>query len=73
MDSSPAEGDLEILVDGKWHMIQQCAQSAKRDNYTLGCTRASTSSCSEKALSHSALCWCSLTSRWHAKESYKDG
>lgn len=28
-----------------------CAQAAKRDNHTLGCTKASTSSSSGKALS----------------------
>ena len=44
LESSFAENVLKVLLENKFHMIQQCALTIKVPNSLLGCIRKSVAS-----------------------------
>lgn len=61
LERSAMGRDQGVHVDSKLNLSQQCVLAAEKAS-PLGYIRPSTASLSGKGLSHSALCWCSLTS-----------
>jgi len=50
LESSSVERDLNVLVDDRLTMSQQCALTAKKDNGILGCIRRSVARRSREVL-----------------------
>ena len=44
MEHSPDRKDLQVLVNGKLNMSQQCALTAEKSNHVLGCIQRSVAS-----------------------------
>ena len=63
MEHSPAGKDLEVLVDGKLDMRQQCAHATQKANCILGCTQRSIVSRAREVI----LPLCSVLVRPHLK------
>lgn len=55
LESSPIGRDLEILVDSKLNMSEQCAPAARKDNCILGCLKHGVASRSRDCPLYTAL------------------
>ena len=76
IESSPAEKYLEVMVDGKLTMSQQCVLTVQKANHVLGCIKRTVASRSREGILplYSALvrlhlqCCVQLWSPQHRKE-----
>jgi len=50
IEGSPEEKDLEVLVDKKLNVTQQCALTAQKAKHTLGCIPISVASRSREVI-----------------------
>jgi len=67
IESSPAQKDLEVLVDEKLGVSRQCALAARQTNHILGCIKSSVAS----RLRELILPLCSTLMRPHQESCFQ--